>query len=431
MGSLWSSGADMPKFDRLEGDKKCDVLVIGGGMAGLLCAYMLHGAGADCLLLEADRICSGVTKNTTAKISAQHGFIYDKLISRFGIERARLYLQSNEAAVQRYRELCADINCGFENKDSFAYTLKDPRLAEKELEALQKLGREAQFFEQLPLPLKTCGAIRFENQAQFDPLRFAAVIARGLNIHEQSRVLELCGNTARTEKGSVSADTIIVATHFPFINTHGSYFLKLYQHRSYVLALKNAPQVGGMYIDEDEKGLSFRNCGQLLLLGGGSHRTGKQGGGWAELERFRALHYRDCAVEYAWATQDCMSLDGVPYIGRYSALTPGLYVATGFNKWGMSGSMVAAMLLTDIIMGRDAPWSELYSPSRSILRPQLAVNGFEALSGLLAPGKKRCPHMGCKLNWNGAEHTWDCPCHGSRFEQNGRLIDNPATGDCK
>lgn len=215
------------------------------------------------------------------------------------------------------------------------------------------------------------------------------------------------------------------------MNKHGGYFAKLYQHRSYVIALENAPDMGGMYVDEALKGMSFRNCGGLLLIGGGDHRTGKSGGGWQELRGFAQKHFPDAIERYHWATQDCMSLDGVPYIGAYSSGTDGLYVASGFNKWGMTSSMVSAMLLCDLVQGRPNKYTEVFSPSRSVFRPQLAVNLFEAAVNLLTPTGRRCPHMGCALKWNPEEHTWDCPCHGSRFTVDGRLIDNPATGGLK
>ena len=242
-------------------------------------------------------------------------------------------------------------------------------------------------------------------------------------------VRELKGTTAITDRGRIKADKIIVCTHFPFINKHGSYFMKLYQDRSYVIALENAPKPDGMYVDENDKGVSLRDCGDLLLLGGGGHRTGRRGGAWRELEDFAARNYPDAKVKYRWAAQDCMSLDSVPYIGRYSARTPDIYVATGFNKWGMTSSMVSAMLLTDMLKGRENPYAPVFSPSRTMLHPQLAANALEAAVNLLTPTAKRCPHMGCALKWNSEEHTWDCPCHGSRFTESGRLIDNPATGD--
>ena len=240
---------------------------------------------------------------------------------------------------------------------------------------------------------------------------------------------ELVGTTAVTDSGRIAAEKIIVATHFPFLNKHGSYFLKMYQHRSYVIALKNAPQIDGMYVDEAPAGMSFRTYGNLLLVGGGGHRTGKKGGSWPELQNFARRHYPDAVEKYRWAAQDCMTLDAVPYIGPYSASTSGLYVATGFNKWGMTSSMVSAMLLRDMVQGKENPCAPVFSPSRTILRPQLAVNAFEAAAGWLVPAARRCPHLGCGLKWNPHEHSWDCPCHGSRFTQDGKKLDNPAAGD--
>ena len=429
MDSIWTKTAQLPQFEPLRSDLNTDVLIIGGGLAGVLCAYKLAQAGVDYALVEADRICSGITKNTTAKITSQHGLIYDKLIREFGVERARLYLEANQGALEEYRALCRDIDCYFEEKDAFVYSIDKRWKLERELKALDRLGFRAEFVEQIPIPFPTAGAVKFPRQAQFHPLKFLAAIVKNLRILERTKVLELGPGKAVTSGGTISADRIIVATHFPLLNKHGGYFLKLYQHRSYVLALENALDVHGMYIDENEKGLSFRNYSGLLLLGGGSHRTGKGGGGWQELERFARRDYPDARITARWATQDCMTLDGVPYIGPYSKGTADLYVATGFNKWGMTSSMAAASLLTDLVLGRKNPYAELFSPSRTVLRPQLAANGLESVLGLLTPTAPRCPHMGCALKYNAAEHSWDCPCHGSRFGEDGTLIDNPATDD--
>ncbi|MEE1043615.1 MAG: FAD-dependent oxidoreductase, partial [Clostridia bacterium] len=232
-----------------------------------------------------------------------------------------------------------------------------------------------------------------------------------------------------TNNGKIRADKIIVTTHFPFINNHGGYFLKLYQHRSYVSAFKNVPSFDGMYVDEDKNGMSFRSYDDYMLIGGSGHRTGKQSGAWGDIEAFTKKHYTDAKLSYRWAAQDCISLDGIPYIGNYSKKTPDLYVATGFNKWGMTSSMVSAMILTDMVQGIRNEFAEVFSPQRSMIKPQLFVNGIEATINLLTPAVKRCPHLGCALKWNRAEHTWDCPCHGSRFEKDGKLIDNPAIGD--
>lgn len=431
MNSVWEQTSNSIGFKSLKQDIKTEVLIIGGGMAGVLCAYMLDKSGIPYVLVEAQSICSGITKNTTAKITSQHGLIYDKLIREFDIERAKQYLSANETALSEYRSLCRNIDCDFEEKISYVYSLDDREKIEKEITALEKLGAHAEFVDRLELPFSVAGAVKFPNQAQFNPLKFISAISKGLSIYEHTPVRELIGTTAITDHGKITANNIIVATHFPFLNKHGSYFLKMYQHRSYVIALENAPNVGGIYIDGAQNGLSFRNYQNLLLIGGGGHRTGKKGGNWRELRDFARRYYPNAKEKYYWATQDCMTLDGVPYIGAYSSSTSNLYVATGFNKWGMTSSMVSAMILRDLVQGKQNQYAQVFSPSRTILRPQLAVNAFEAAVNLLIPTTKRCPHLGCALKWNPLEHTWDCPCHGSRFTENGKLIDNPATGDLK
>ena len=429
MPSVWQQNMQMPRFPELEGSCRTRTLIIGGGMAGVLCAHMLARVGEDYLLVEADRLGGGITQNTTAKITAQHGLIYDKLMCTAGEQTAGAYLQANQWAVEEYRSLCREIDCDFAEKDNFVYDLTDRQAVEREVAALQRLGAPAELRDSLPLPFPVAGAVCLHGQAQFHPLKFLAGISRELNIRENTKVRQLLPGKAVTDKGEIRAERIIVATHFPMLNKHGGYFLKLHQHRSYVLALQNAPDVDGMYVDGSKTGLSFRNYGELLLLGGGSHRTGKQGGGWQELEAFARKHYPQAVEAARWATQDCMTLDGVPYVGRYGRGTEGLYVATGFNKWGMTSAMAAAKVLQELVRGREHPWQQVFSPQRSVFHPQLAANAAQSAIGLLTPTGPRCPHMGCALKWNEQERTWDCPCHGSRFTEHGQLIDNPATDD--
>ncbi len=429
MESIWERNIPRVKFDTLHGNKNTDVLIVGGGIAGILCAYKLKNADVDCMLTEASEICSGITKNTTAKITLQHGFIYNKLIERFGEHKARLYLEAQLRAEEEYAHLCRNIDCNYEIKDSYVYSINDRRNSQKEFEALNRLGITAEFSDTTELPFKVAGAVRVRNQAQFHPLKFINAIAKDLPIFEHTKVVELNPGKAVTNQGVITYNKLIIATHFPILNKHGGYFLKLYQHRSYVLALKSAQSLDGMYVDESDKGLSFRANKDMLLLGGGGHRTGKQGGCWQELEAFAKKHYENYQIVDKWATQDCMTLDGVPYIGQYSKATPSVYVATGFNKWGITNSMVAADILCDLVQGNRNPYTEVFSPSRSILHRQLAVNAFDSMVGLLTPTAPRCPHLGCALKYNCAERTWDCPCHGSRFTENGELIDNPATDD--
>ena len=431
MESIWTATSHLPHFPPLWGEARTDVLIIGGGMAGLLCAHQLQQAGVKCAVAEAKTIAGGITKSTTAKITSQHGLVYQKLFKRFGYEKAGLYLEANQRALSAYRSLCQEIDCDFTEQDNFIYSQNDRQKLEEELAVLDTLGFRAEFAENLPLPFPTVGAVKFPNQAQFHPLKFLSAIAEDLTIYENTPVRQLAKGVAITANGRIYADTILVTTHFPFLNKHGSYFLKLYQQRSYALSLENAPQLTGMYLDEQENGLSFRSHNGALILGGGGHRTGKQGGNWRELEQFIQVHYPEATITHRWATQDCMSLDGIPYIGQYSARTPNLFVATGFNKWGMTTSMVAAQLLTDLITGKGSPYAEVFSPSRSMVHVQLGINAMESTKNLLSFSAKRCPHLGCALKWNPQERSWDCPCHGSRFEEDGTLIDNPATGDLK
>ena len=425
--SIWQREGALPRFPSLEGDTAAEAVIVGGGITGILCAWYLKQAGVDTVLLEAASLCGGTTGNTTAKLTAQHGLLYDRLIRTRGPDAARLYLEAQQGALEEYRRLCRDIDCGFQERDACVYSMDRRDLLEREAAALNQLGVPAEVTETPELPVPTAGAVRFPRQAQFHPLKFLAAMARDLRIYEQTRVLELVPGSVRTRRGTVRGENIIIATHFPVLNKHGGYFLKLYQQRSYVLALKGAPLPGGMYVDAAEGGLSFRSRGDLLLLGGGGGRPGKTEG-WDVLEDFARTHYPGAREVCRWAAQDCMTLDGMPYIGPYSKRTRGLFVATGFNKWGMTSAMTAARLLADLVQGRENPCAALFSPSRRMPGLPLASNLLEAGSSLLTPTVPRCPHMGCALKYNSREHSWDCPCHGSRFETDGRLIEGPATG---
>ncbi len=429
--SIWEKSVSRVRFDALKGNKNTDVLIIGGGIAGILCAYRLQNAGVDCILAEAKEICGGITQNTTAKITLQHGLIYGKMLKRFGEDKTRLYAEAQTKAGREYAKLCENINCDYATRESYVYSLSDRKKIEREVAALNRIGVQAELSDARELPFAVAGAVRVKDQAQFHPLKFLYSIAKELPVYEHTKIVELMPHKAVTNHGEISYKKLIIATHFPILNKHGLYPLKLYQHRSYVIALKNAQQINGMYVDESDTGLSFRNYGELLLLGGGGHRTGKRGGCWQELEAFARKHYKNAEIVGKWATQDCITLDGVPYIGQYARSTPDVFVATGFNKWGMTNAMVAADILCDLVQGKPNKYASVFSPSRTVLYPQLAANAFESVVGLITPTTPRCPHLGCALKYNSAEHTWDCPCHGSRFTEKGELIDNPATDDKK
>jgi len=423
---LWSQNVNIQRFPALEKNAAADVLIIGGGMAGILCALILKERGIPYLLVEGQRIGCKITKGTTAVITAQHDTLYSDLVTNAGVDKARQYLNANLAAVEDFRRLSKEIPCDFENKPSVIYSRTDGEKMRKEAKAVQNLGFEAEYSQEIDLPVKIAGSVRFPNQGQFHPLKFIAGTAPALKIFEDTFVRDIEEGKAYTDRGVIRAKKIIVATHFPFINRHGLYFAKMYQQRSYVIALEGAQDLGGTYVDYAENGLYFRNYQNLLLIGGGDHRTGKQGGAYRPLRGFAKKHYPNAIEKFAWATQDCMSLDGVPYIGQYSSRFKNVYTLTGFNGWGMTSSMLGAKILADMVEGRQNPYAEVFCPSRSMAKMQLLSNLGETTVSLLTPTTKRCSHLGCALKWNPVEHTWDCPCHGSRFDEHGGLIDNPA-----
>lgn len=470
MDSIWTQDSPLPERPSLSGDLEADVTVIGGGMAGLLTAFFLQQRDVNVVVLEASRIGSGQTKHTTAKITSQHNLIYAQLIEHFGKEKATQYAQANQRAIDEYRRIISQhkIHCDFKIQPAYLYTEKQADLLQKEADAALLLGLPAEFIPRPGFPAS--GALRFRDQAQFHPLHFLEAISKNLTIYEQTPVYDIEDNKVLTAYGSVRSNKIIFATHFPFLNHPGYYFMRMHQERSYVIALENAPIPEGMFLGIDPGGLSLRRSKNITLLGGGSHRTGENsaGGKYDQLRKTAARLWPDSREIAHWSAQDCMTMDGVPYIGQFSASTPDWYVATGFGKWGMSTSMVAAMVLCDEILGIKSPYTPVFSPqrfkpsasaknlfkdtmqstkglSRNLRVPEGTLEELPAGHGGIVDtdeGKAgvykdaegnvfvisaHCPHLGCQLEWNPDEKSWDCPCHGSRFDYRGHLIDNPAT----
>ncbi len=475
MKSIWEENCKFDKREDLKGNIKTDILVIGAGIAGILTGYLLKQSGKEVVLIDKSETASGNTKCTTAKITSQHDLIYDKLIKEFGEEKAKQYARANELAIKKYKEIIDErkIKCDFEEVDAYIYSLNEIDKIKEEVEAAKKLGIDAEFVEKINLPLEVKGAIKFNNQAQFNPLKFLKDISKDLVIYENTRAIKIDENLVHTDKGDIEANHIVVATHYPIINAPGYYFMKMHQERSYVIALENADSIDGMYIDYEKQGYSFRNYKGLLLLGGISQRTGENenGGCYDALRKFAKEIYPNSNEKYHWSAQDCITIDGIPYIGRYSDSTPNIYVATGFNKWGMTSAMVSAMIISDFILGNENDFSEIFSPKRfdlSLSINNIANDMVETAKNFIAQkiyipsseiehiknghagiveyngekvgvyknkdGKEfivstKCAHLGCQLHWNADELTWDCPCHGSRFDYKGKLIEGPANKD--
>ena len=439
MDSIWTTTSGLCPREALCENLTADAVVIGGGIAGILTAWLLQEKGVDTVLLEADRICSGQTGNTTAKITLQHGLIYHKLIEKSGREQAGLYAEANRLAIAEYERIIEEkkLECGFRRCSSYLYSRTETERLRQEAEAAHSLGICARFTKQTELPFEVKGALRFYDQAVFHPLLFLKELAAELRIYEQTKVTAVEGHEVITSGGRIGAPHIVFATHYPFINVPGFYFLSMHQERSYVLALRDTRQMDNIYYGIDQDGLSFRKSGELMLLGGGSHRTGenREGGRYRDLRLAAEKLFPRSREVTRWSAQDCMPADGIPYIGRYAADRPGWYVATGFKKWGMTSAMVAGMLVSDLIIGNRNPWEEVFTPQRLNLQAaavSLMEDGMKSVHGLskgVFSAAPRCPHMGCALEWNPDEQSWDCPCHGSRFDSCGRLIDNPAQED--
>ena len=475
MASIWSETCTLSPRPELAGEQETDTVVIGGGMAGILTAWMLKQKGVDTLVLEADRLGSGQTRNTTAKVTAQHGMIYERLIREKGEDLARQYASANQRAVEEYRRIGTDLHVACEWNDCPAYlysTVAEAPLR-SEAQAAAQLGLKAAFTTQTELPFPVTGAVRMEDQGRFHPLKFLGALAEELTIYEHSRVTALEPSEVRTARGRVKARRVVVATHYPFVNAPGYYFMRMHQERSYVVAMRGADKLEGLYYGVDADGVSLRQSGELVLVGGENHRTGENqaGGRYRVLGESARKLWPGAEQVCHWSAQDCMPLDGVPYIGQYAPSVPEWYVCTGFQKWGMSTAMVSALVLSGLIAGEPDPDGEVFSPRRLALSPSAAnlwEDGKQAVKGLcrelFAPGRAeaerlpaghggvvnldgkkvgiykdddgeifvvstRCPHLGCQLEWNPDEKSWDCPCHGSRFDYKGQLICGPAQED--
>ncbi|NLM57539.1 MAG: FAD-dependent oxidoreductase [Clostridium sp.] len=486
--SYWMASTPKTDYPPIKEDIKVDVAIIGGGITGISTAYLLGKSGVKVAVIEADRILQGTTGHTTAKITSQHELIYSKISSQMGRELAQQYADANESAIRMIEKIAVEINieCDLVPQSAYVYTLEDKYIdkIKDEVQIAGSLGIKASYLEEIPLPFPIKAAVRFDNQAQFHPLKFLLPLAKeitasGNQIFEQSRIVDIedgSNYVLITNQGKkVTAEKIIVASHYPFYNKAGLYFTRLYTERSYVVAVKAKESYpGGMYINIEEPKRSIRSQrsddGELILVGGESHKTGQ---GEDTIKHYEALidyANQSFAVEdipYRWSTQDCMTMDGLPLTGHFTSNTPNMYIATGYGKWGMTNSMASAMILRDLIVDGKSPWQDVYNPSRKTIAASAKnfvvenINVAEKLiEGKIAPlpddidvktgeGKNikidgqrvgvyrdeqgtlhvvdtTCTHMGCELKWNSAEKSWDCPCHGSRFSYKGDIIEGPA-----
>ncbi len=476
--SIWELTVNIKRRNKLDKDIKCDILIIGAGLAGTLLGYMLNQEKKDVVIVDASTIASGTTKNTTAKITAQHNLIYNKLLKTIGKRKTRLFYNANILALNKYEEIIKNnnIDCDFKRADSYVYTLKDTLKLKNEYKAYQKLNIEGVLTKQTTLPFEIKEALKLPNQAMFNPLKFIDNITKDLKIYENTKVIKINKDIVECDNGvQIKFNKLVVATHFPIIDTAGYFFVKQNQYKSHLLCLKTTQKINGMYIDESNNGYTLRDYKDYILFGGYSHKTGKK----PDIYYFKKLKeeakkcFPDCEIITQFSAQDCMSLDKLPYIGKYSKKEDNIFVSTGFNKWGMTGCMISALILKDLLNEKENKYASLFSPSRfkfiaSI--SNLSKNFIQTIDGLfikrlLMKNKKaiqleknqslivkykkkylgiykddngelfvidaRCPHLGCILSFNKEEKAYECPCHGSKFNYKGELLYSPSIYDAK
>ena len=462
--SIWleNTSENDRKYRTLDKNIEVDVCIIGGGITGISTAYYLSKEGGiKVAVLEKDKICSKTSGKTTGKITCQHHLFYKYLIDSKGKDFAKKYLKANEEAIKNIENIInkENIDCDFERRSSFVFTkeLGKLHMINDEINAVQSLGMKAKFSNEIEVLGKIEGAIEFENQAQFNPVKYVkglakCVLENGGDIYENTKVVEyqkdengfIVTAEADGKLRNIFAKYVVVATRYPIFNVPGFHFIKMYQELEYGIAIKTDVKLKGMYVSCEVPTISFRdyknNGENYILIVGNGHKTGEktENNGFGVLEEFSKKYFSDCEIKYRWNAEDSIGLDKIPYIGEYSEVRENMFVATGFKKWGMTSSNIAANMITDMILKRENKYEEIFKSTRvePIKNSEEMKNMLkEAGESIVIPrlkmekGKKYCAHLGCELTWNEVTKTLDCPCHGSRYEHDGSVIEGPAVHD--
>jgi glycine/D-amino acid oxidase-like deaminating enzyme/nitrite reductase/ring-hydroxylating ferredoxin subunit len=484
----WRDTTKLPSFPKLTEDLRVDVAIVGGGISGITTAYLLSQQGVKVAILEAGKLLNGTTGHTTAKITAQHGLIYDEFISHLGEEKARLYYEANNDALNFIKRTASElhIDCDFILDDAYIYTNDDHYISkiENEAKAYGKLGINGGITSSTSIDLEMKKAIVMKDQGQYHPLKFLKVLVQavtdsGGKIYENTTGTEVENGTNPTivtrEGHRITCNYVVSCSHFPFYDK-GFYFTRMYSERSYAIAARTKKKYpGGIYLNAETPTRSLRytpfNGENLVIVGGENHKTGHGTDTMKHYEHLTEFGDELFGIEEVvnrWSTQDLTTLDKLPYIGYMTADTPNILVATGYRKWGMTNGIASGLLLSDLIVKQTSPYEDLYSPSRFYADPSVKnfimqnadvaghfvagklgmvdkkvedlqnnegavvkvngkrAGGYKDINGKLHVLDTTCTHMGCEVEWNNAERTWDCPCHGSRFSYEGHVVEGPA-----
>jgi glycine/D-amino acid oxidase-like deaminating enzyme/nitrite reductase/ring-hydroxylating ferredoxin subunit len=493
--SFWLNSFKLSNFDKLNKNINVDVCIIGGGLTGITTAYYLSKQGYKVALLEKDTLCSKTSGHTTAKITSLHDLFYSYLINSNGKSFAKKYLESNENAIQNIKCIIDSekIECDFENKTAYVFTENEANLnkIQDEVNSIQSLEiADCNFVNTLDINLNIKGAVELKNQAQFNPIKYADGLLKCIQnnnglIFENTKFLDYEKNDDKftiftNTKNTITSNYLILTTRYPTINFPGYYFLKMYQELSYVIAIKpkNKFNLNGIYINAENPTISIKSAKyhneEIILIGGYGNKTGSDMDldyKYENLKTIASKIFGEYELLYTWNTEDCISLDKIPYIGEFSSLTDNLFLATGFNKWGMTTSNIAANIISDKINNKPNNYEEIFKATRlnpiknsdelknmikqsvkSLVVDKLKdskdiiddikndegkivmfedkkVGIYKDTQGNVYAVKPVCTHLGCELSWNNLNKTWDCPCHGSRFEYTGKVIYSPSIQD--
>lgn len=482
--SLWLATAQRPHQSPLAHSVEVDVVVVGGGITGMTAALLLKRQGATVAVVEMQRVGYGETGHTSAHLTELVDSRYTTIESDFGRDAARLVGEASRAAIEHIEQWSREFPCGFERVPAWLYAEgdEDAHELEREVEAAKGAGVAASLTREVPLPFPVAGALRVEQQAQFHPMKYLRGVARelpgsGCHLFEESRVVEVHdGEPCRVKLSSgveLTARSVLVTANVPVFNLLALH-TKIAAYRSYVVAVRDAKMPPpGLYFDtadpyhytrrhEDERGT-------LLLVGGEDHKTGQCDDTevpFTLLRRYVIERFGSEDIAYRWSGQIIKPADGLPYIGRNSA-SDNVFVATGFSGNGMTFGTIAGMMLSEAALGRTTPWTDLFEATRMkvlgavkdmlvenvdypvhLIGDRLAVpdRSAEDLSPgegdvVMVGGRKLavycdergtlhgfspvCTHMGCHVAWNTTERSWDCPCHGGRFDAMGQVLNGP------